>query len=117
MKSVCGSLGKNFLAKGVHPYGNCFTIFPSFITKETRSVAVMSVVGSPGMASATLPFFQGADFGRNAEELGVVGGSSGADRCDLHAGHLNQSAPQLECLKHSSLQRMGAGRSNRFRPV
>src|SRR5205814_693125 len=33
-------------------------IFPSFITNRTRSVAVMSVVGSPGIAitSANLPF-------------------------------------------------------------
>jgi hypothetical protein len=43
---------------GRYGFATFFTIFPSFITNETRSVAVMSVVGSPGMAtmSASLPF-------------------------------------------------------------
>src|SRR5437867_2140799 len=49
------------------------TILPSFITNETRSVAVMSAVGSPGMAmiSANLPFSSVPTFCAIPQKVGV----------------------------------------------
>ena len=51
-----------------------FTIFPSFITNETRSVAVMSVEGSPGMAtmSASFPFSRVPTFSEMPKSSAVM---------------------------------------------
>jgi hypothetical protein len=110
MKTVYTSLGKNNLtaqrgqsadltlrtfkprcgSTASRPTGALFTTLPSFITKETRSAAVMSLVGWPGMAimSASSPFSRVPTFGRcrRGRRWGGVGAQS-FERRHAEVGH------------------------------